>query len=159
MIAGQIKGKLSQGMPKSLWNEEENGILLGGKPDDYFEIEKGFVVPFDHKTRAQPPVDIHPAHQLQLDTYTYLLQMNGFKTVNKGILAYYCPDKDLHNGMAIHCTIREVVTNPIRVKNLVNRAHDILNGLIPEPGEHCEFCRWTANQIDNIPILSRENST
>ena len=143
IIAGQIAGKLPQGMPQTLRHEENNKILLWGRPDDYIELVDGLTEPFDHKTRSGPPVDVHPAYRLQLDVYSYLLRTNSYKTTNKALLAYYYPeDSDLHNGMRIGCTVIEVVTNPAHVKDLLIRACDVLDSPMPDPGENCGYCRW-----------------
>jgi len=143
IIAGQITGRLPKNMPKTLQHEEDNGILLWGQPDDYFELEGGAMAPFDHKTKSKPPKDIHPAYRLQLDIYSYLMQMNDYKTANMAFLAFYFPDdSELHNGMNLHCTVVEVNTNPHHIKELINTAMDVLTGSIPRRGENCEYCKW-----------------
>jgi len=149
IISNQINGRLAIDMPKTLKHEEENDILLLGRPDDYFELEGKKIVAFDHKTKSKPPEFVHRAYQLQLDVYSYLIFANEYKTTNKAYLAYYCPDEsELHNGMNMNCTIIEVKTNPDRVKSLIDKAYDILNGEIPESGENCEHCKWI-NQVTN----------
>ena len=62
IIAGQITGRLPEDIPKTLKYEEENGVLLWGRPDDYFELEDGNIVAFDHKTKSKPPEKIHKAY-------------------------------------------------------------------------------------------------
>ena len=94
-------------------------------------------------------IDIHKAYHLQLDVYSYLLFANEYKTTNKAYLAYYYPDEsELHNGMNMGCIILEVKTNPERVKPLIEKAYDILNGEMPESGENCEYCRWKNEALD-----------
>lgn len=149
IIAGQVTGRLPKDMPKTLQHEEDNGILLSGRCDDYIELEDGAMAPFDHKTKSRPPKDIHPAYRLQLDVYSYLMQMNDYKTANKAFLAYYHPDfSDLHNGMRIYCTVIEVITNPDHVQDIMLKARDVLNGSMPEPGENCGYCRWVEKILD-----------
>jgi CRISPR/Cas system-associated exonuclease Cas4 (RecB family) len=155
IIAWQVKGRLPRGMPTSLRHEEDNGVLLLGRPDDYLQLEDGTTVPFDHKTRASPPDGTHPAHRLQLDVYTYLLGKSGYETVDKAYLAYYYPeDSDLHDGMRIGCTVVEVITNPARVQDLLLRACDVLNGPIPDPKTDCKYCKWVS-AVQNESILFR----
>jgi hypothetical protein len=147
IITGQVKGRLPHGMPSTLRHVEENRITLWGRPDDYLELEDGATVPFDHKTRAGPPSEVHAAHRLQMDVYSYLVKMNGYKTVNKALIGYYFPsDCELHNGLPISCTVVELTTDPNRVKNLLVKASDVLNGSVPAPGENCGYCRW-ADQL------------
>ena len=148
IILGKITGRLAVDMPKTLQYEDENGITLCGRPDDYFELEDRSIVALDHKTASKPPEAVHSSYKLQLNVYGYLLKMMGYKTTNKAYLAYYCPDDcDLHNGMCIHCTIIEMKTNPIHAKELVKKAYDVLNGPMPEPSNNCMYCKWTEELI------------
>jgi len=149
IIVGKINGKLPKNMPKTLKHDEGNGIILVGRPDEYFELEDGSIVAFDHKTKSKAPDGTHPAYQLQLDVYSYLLKVNGHKTTNKAFLAYYHPDDcDIHNGMCMNCSIVEVKTNPNRVKKLVEKAYKILNGKIPKCSDNCEFCKWVDENLN-----------
>ena len=144
MIKGMVTGRLPENMPKTLKHEEENGIILWGRPDEYFELEDGSIIPFDHKTKSKEPEAVHSAYQLQMDVYSYLLNAMGYKTINKAYLAFYYPDEcDLHNGMPFHCKIIEVETHPDNVKKLIDKAFNILNGDSPNSRESCEYCKWT----------------
>jgi hypothetical protein len=150
IVVGKVTGRLAEDMPKTLKHNVRNGIWLIGKPDDFLELEDGSIVPFDHKTASKPPEWVHSAYQLQLDVYSYLLQVNGYKTVNKAFVAFYCPDYcDLHEGMIINCTVIEVETDHVRVEKLVEKAYEVLNREMPEYGENCDFCRWK-NETLNV---------
>jgi hypothetical protein len=145
ILEGKITGRLAVDMPKTLTHEEENGITLTGRPDEYFELEDKSIVAFDHKTKskAPDPEDVHSSYRLQLNVYSYLIKAMGYKTTDKAYLAFYCPDDcELHNGMCIHCTVIEVKTNPTHVKNLVNKAYNVLNGPMPKHSDNCEYCKW-----------------
>ena len=143
ILGSQIHGQLAVNMPVTLQWQVDKDTILWGRPDDYFMFQSGATVPFDHKTKSKLPDEIHPAYQLQLDVYSYLLRMNGFKTINKGILAFYSPNNgDLHNGMPLQCTVREVITDPKHVLSMICKARNLLKKSIPEPGEHCDFCKW-----------------
>lgn len=148
IIKENVNGKLPRGMPKTLYYDFGNGIVLMGKPDDYLEIENKVIAPFDHKTRDKEPKKIHPSHQLQMDIYSYLLRVNCYKTKNIAYLAYYYPeDCDLHRGLDIRCKVIEVKTNLDRVKMLLVKAYKILNSGIPENGSNCKFCKWRGYKI------------
>ena len=143
IIQGKITGRLALDMPKTLKHVEGNGIILSGRPDDYFELEDGNIVVLDHKTKSKEPEGVHSAYQLQLDVYSFLLKKMGFKTTNKAFLTYYYPDEcELHNGMPFNCTIVEVKTNLSRVAKLVDKAYNILNSEMPDSDENCEYCKW-----------------
>jgi len=143
IIQGQITGKLAVDMPKTLTYKEDNGITLWGRPDEYFELKDKSIVAFDHKTKSKAPENVHSSYQLQLDVYSYLLKALGYKTTNKAYLAFYYPDDcELHNGMCIHCTIIEVKTSLTHVKELENKAYNVLNGPMPQHSYNCKFCKW-----------------
>lgn len=143
IIKGKIAGRLAVDMPKTLSHIEDNGITLMGRPDDYFELEDKSIVAFDHKTASKAPERVHSSYHIQLNVYSYLLKMMGYKTTNKAYLAYYHPDYcDLHKGMPFCCTIIEVETNPSITKELLSKAYDVLNETIPAPGENCQYCKW-----------------
>ena len=148
IVDGKVNGKLPHGMPKTLYHKENEQITLMGRPDEYLEIEGGYIVPFDHKTKSKAPEETHSAYQLQLDVYSFLLKVNGYKTTNKAYLAYYYPDDcDIHTGMDIHCAVVEVKTNYDRVLKLLQRANKILNGDIPHSSKDCNFCKWKIIKI------------
>ncbi len=143
ILGSQIHGQLAVNMPATLQWHVDKQIILCGRPDDYIQFQSGTTVPLDHKTRSKLPDAIHPAYQLQLGVYSYLLEMNGYKTVNKGLLAYYCPHSgDLHKGMPLQCTVKEITTDPKHVLSMIRQARNILTGPVPKPAEHCNFCAW-----------------
>ena len=144
IIQGMVTGKLAVDMPKTLTYDDTNAITLWGRPDEYLELDDHNIVALDHKTKSKAPEDVHSSYQLQLNVYSYLLKMMGYKTTNKAYLAYYYPDDcELHNGMCMHCTVIEVKTNSTHVKEILNKAQNVLNGSIPERSENCGYCKWT----------------
>lgn len=150
ILQGKITGRLAVNMPKTLTYKDENGIILWGRPDEYFELEDKNIVAFDHKTKSKAPDDVHSSYQLQLNVYSYLLKALGYKTTNKAYLAFYYPDDcELHNGMCIYCTIIEVKTNPSHAKELMNKAYNVLNGSMPKHSDNCKYCKWT-NDISMV---------
>lgn len=143
IIRENVEGRLPKDMPKTLYHRENSRINLMGRPDEYLEIEGKFIVPFDHKTKSKPPETPHPAYQLQLDVYSYLLKMNGYSTKNLAYLAFYYPcDCDIHDGLDVHCKVLKVQTSFTRVQRLIKKAENILEGDIPENGTGCLFCEW-----------------
>ncbi|MBI2451635.1 PD-(D/E)XK nuclease family protein [Candidatus Pacearchaeota archaeon] len=149
LIEGKIKGVLPLDMPKTLYYEDkENDIKLKGLPDEYLQTEDGLIVPFDHKTKSKAPEETHSSYQLQLDCYTFLLETNGYKTENFGYLAYYHPEQcELHNGMDVQVTIIKVKTDPERVRKVLKKASEILNGKLPRVNGACEYCKWKKLKI------------
>jgi hypothetical protein len=147
IIHGKVNARLARNMPKSLSYEDADS-KLSGIPDEYFDID-GFIVPLDHKvSRGKPVEETHRAHVLQLDFYTFLLLMNGYKTKNEAYLAYYYPsDCDMHDGVDFTCDVVKLNTDPDRAMKLLNKAVDILNGDMPEPSADCSFCNYKKLKI------------
>ena len=75
IVIGKVRGKLPNNMPKTLYYNEIEGITLMGRPDEYLELEEGYIVPFDHKTKSKAPENTHNAYQLQMDVYSFLLKV------------------------------------------------------------------------------------
>jgi len=150
ILNGQVNGQLAVNMPKTLQWHLPKGVLIWGRPDEFFLFQSGAVVPLDHKTKSRPPDEIHPAYHLQLDVYSFLLKMNRYKTVNKGLLVFYSPNNgDLCKGMPLQCTVKEVITDPTHVTSMIHQARNILNEPIPPPGSNCEYCKWTHHLIED----------
>jgi hypothetical protein len=143
ILDGNINGRLAVDMPKTLKCRLYNGVTLWGRPDDYIKLDNGSVVSLDHKTRSKEPESVHPAYQLQLDVYSYLLEALDYSTSNKAFLAFYYPDNcDLHNGMPFFCKVIEVDTSPSGTLDLINKAISVLKGPLPDPGKNCGYCKW-----------------
>jgi len=93
-----------------------------------------------------------------MDVYSYLVKMNNYTTVNKALIGYYFPtESDLHNGLRISCTVVELTTDPNRVKDLLVKASDVLNGSMPAPGENCGYCQW-AEQLRHVACKGEDNT-
>lgn len=148
VLHGRIKGRLAVGMPQTLRCSVDSGILLLGRPDDYIELEDTNIVVLDNKTASKVSQVVHRSYQLQMDVYSYLLMRNGYKTIPKAYLAYFCPeDCDLHHGMTMNCSVIEVNTNPQNIEKLIENAIRVLKGPIPSPGQQCSFCRWVEENV------------
>lgn len=147
ILDGNINGRLVVDMPKTLKFKLDNGFTLWGRPDDYIELDNGSVVSLDNKTRSKEPDSVHPAYQLQLNVYSYLLKVMDYSTTNKAYLAFYYPDNcDLHNGMPFFCKVIEVETNSSNVIELINKAISVLKEPMPNPGKNCGYCKWIEKQ-------------
>lgn len=148
ILNGGINGRLAINMPKTLKCTLNDGFELWGRPDDYLEINRGNIVPLDHKTRSNEPYGIHPAYQLQIDVYSYLLRAMGYCTLNKAYLSFFYPSEcDLHNGLPFYCKIVELETNPFYVFRIIKEAFKVLKEPIPDPGTKCGYCRWKVESV------------
>ena len=146
LIKDKIKAKLAKGMPRKLtYADSETQLIIRGIPDEYLELKDKSIIPLDHKTKSKKPEEIHKAHQLQLDVYSYLLKKNNYKTKEKGYLAYYYPEKcQLHKGLDIKVALIPVKTSITRAEHLIKKASEILKGELPKKNKNCQFCMWNS---------------
>lgn len=148
VLDGQIPGRLIDVLPKAYYySHTDSGLLFWGKLDEVIDFDDGTFAAFDHKTRGSTVPAVHPAHQLQMDSYTLLLDENGRPTKNLAYLAYWIPTAGvLHQGIPFNVEIKQISTNPDRVRDLLVKAAFLLNNQAPPaPASDCIFCRWAKN--------------
>jgi hypothetical protein len=142
----KIPGKLIRNLPSWLEFKDLNlDAKLYGYLDECLIIDDNFYAPLDHKTRGNIPEDTHPAYQLQMDVYTFLLEQNNFPTKNKAYLVYYIPKGgDLfNNGFQFDVYPVELRTEPKKAKQIFYMAISTLReDQIPKQNKDCLFCNW-----------------
>lgn len=150
ILDGQMSGRLIDILPKAYYySHGDSGIVFWGKLDEVIDFGDGFFAAFDHKTRGTTAPAVHPAHQLQMDAYTLLLEENARPTRNLAFLAYWIPKEgELHSGVPFVVEVKKITTNPDRVRDLLIRASLVLSSeTSPEPAKDCIFCNW----VENLP--------
>lgn len=145
IIQGRIEGKLVK-KPLSFIKFADSSInaIMSGKLDECIILKGGLYAPLDHKSGGRFVEAVHPAFQMQMDSYTFLLESNGYPIAGKAYLVYYFPtDGELHNGFPFEVDIKEVETDPSRALDLFRKAVEIARAPSPPPnGKRCAFCRW-----------------
>lgn len=125
--------------------DEELGTTLFGAVDDILEFEDGKLAPLDYKSTGSSVPTVYDRFQLQMDTYTFLLEKNGFLTPRKGYLAFYIVDKK--NGFVDRLPFRkelhEIDTDPSDVYQLFKDAVSLLKRVTPPPhNQDCQYGQW-----------------
>ena len=125
--------------------DQDLGATLLGAPEDVLEFDDKKIAPLDYKSTASTPAKIYDRFQLQMDTYTFLMEKNGFKTTRKGYLAFYIVDKSrgFIDRLPFRKEIVEIDTNPSDIYAIFSDAVAILNS--PTPPKHsadCQFKKW-----------------
>ena len=123
---------------------------LFGAVDDVLEfsaegVSSKLLAPLDYKSTGSRVAHVYDRFQLQLDTYTFLLEKNGFNTKRKGYLAFYVVDKDkgFIDRLPFHKEIHEIETNPMDIYEIFKEAVLILkNDNVPAHSQDCPFARW-----------------
>mgnify|MGYP001583579291 CR=1 FL=1 len=117
----------------------EGGSAYGG--------DGGKLAPLDYKSTGSKVANVYDRFQLQLDTYTFLLEKNGWKTTRKGYLAFYIVDKDkgFIDRLPFRKEMHEIETNPSDVYDIFKDAVSVLkNDIPPAHSEDCLFGKWFA---------------
>ena len=140
------------------WRDNFSGIryfdpqlkaTLFGAVDDILEFPDqsggSKLAPLDYKSTGSRVANIYDRFQLQLDTYTFLLEANGFQTTRKGYLAFYIVDKDkgFLDRLPFRKEIFEIETNPSDIYEIFKEAVAVLEKATPPPhSRDCPFGKW-----------------
>lgn len=153
IVEGLLPGKLMNPLPKTLmYKDRELRAILHGKLDDALDLGGGKFAVMDHKTRGYPPKDeILAPYQLQMDAYDFLMHENGMPTSGSAYLVYYYPTPgQLHNNFPFAVSVKEVVANPSRAKQIFEDAVRLLReDEIPDSAKTCAYCGW-AKMMEGI---------
>ena len=118
---------------------------LFGAVDDVLEFDNGKIAPLDYKSTGSSASKVYDRFQLQLDTYTYLMEKNGFKTPRKGYLAFYIVDKSrgFIDRLPFRKEMVEIETNPSDIYEIFKDAVACLRGETPpKHSQDCQFKKW-----------------
>ena len=125
--------------------DEALGATLFGAVDDVLEFADGKIAPLDYKSTGSTAEKVYDRFQLQLDTYTFLMEKNGYQTTHKGYLAFYIVDKSrgFIDRLPFRKEIVEIETNPADVYEIFKDAVNVLKqGSPPQHSQDCLFGKW-----------------
>jgi CRISPR/Cas system-associated exonuclease Cas4 (RecB family) len=118
---------------------------LFGAVDDVLEFEDKKIAPLDYKSTGSTAANVYDRFQLQLDTYTFLMEKNGFKTPRKGYLAFYIVDKSrgFIDRLPFRKEMVQIDTNPSDIYEIFKDAVNCLKQSSPPPhSSDCRFGAW-----------------
>jgi len=118
---------------------------LFGAVDDVLEFDDGKIAPLDYKSTGSSAANVYDRFQLQLDTYTFLMEKNGFSTPRKGYLAFYIVDKSrgFIDRLPFRKEIMEIETNPSDIYEIFKDAVNCLKEVAPPShSQDCQFKKW-----------------
>lgn len=125
--------------------DQDLKATLFGAVDDVLEFPGGLIAPLDYKSTGSTAAKIYDRFQLQLDTYTYLMEKNGFQTPRKGYLAFYIVDKSrgFIDRLPFRKELLEIETNPSDIYEIFKEAVAVLRQPAPPLHSHdCKFKDW-----------------
>ena len=131
--------------------DEALGATLFGAVDDVLELDPSAgsgqvrIAPLDYKSTGSTVANVYDRFQLQLDTYAFLMEKNGYKTSGKGYLAFYIVDKSrgFIDRLPFRKEVVEIDTNPSDIYEIFKDAVQVLRQ--PQPPKHstdCAFAKW-----------------
>ena len=125
--------------------DPELQATLFGAVDDVLEFDDGKIAPLDYKSTGSTAANIYDRFQLQLDTYTFLMEKNGYQTPRKGYLAFYIVDKSrgFIDRLPFRKEFMEIETNPSDIYGIFKDAVAILKmATPPSHSQDCQFGKW-----------------
>lgn len=125
--------------------DQDLKATLFGAVDDVLEFEGGKLAPLDYKSTGSSAANIYDRFQLQLDTYTFLMEKNGYLTAKKGYLAFYIVDKSrgFIDRLPFRKEICEIETNPSGIYEIFKDAVKCLKKSSPPAhSQDCQFAIW-----------------
>lgn len=130
--------------------DQQLQATLFGAVDDILEFPSAGsgqvkLAALDYKSTGSSAANVYDRFQLQLDTYTFLLEKNGYQTPRKGYLAFYIVDKSrgFVDRLPFRKEIMEIETNPSDIYEIFKDAVAVLKQNNPPPhSQDCQFGKW-----------------
>ena len=152
-IDGQVTGELLADFEQlNRWRSWRSGLsyydkhleaVLVGALDDCLVHENQYI-PVDYKTRG---FDLREGgesfYQNQLDCYSLLLSVNGFREPSYAYLIYFIP-REVKAGGAVQFSVevKKVTTSAEKAQKTFQAAVKTLREPMPVSHETCQFCAW-----------------
>lgn len=157
-----IDAKLFSGPELSDWRSNFKGVsfhdkeldaTLYGAVDDVLEFPDGSLAVVDYKSSGSKEITIYDDYQKQMDIYTHILRLNGYKTQPNAYFVFYQVDKTgdgFQNTLPFREELRTVQVDPDWVGGVFKQAVQLARQ--DEPPRHsdeCEHCHYVrlANQF------------
>jgi hypothetical protein len=153
-----VQGYLARVGHELPYKDRATGITVVGRLDEALVVG-GRYRPLDRKVRGSlPSGPVHPASQTQLDTYTLLLDHNGFPTDGKGILVEYYPEHLHEDGSGLTerwiAQVRVLDTDPRRILDRLKTIRSVMDSPSPpDPGPGCRVCEWELARRDPTRVI------
>jgi len=125
--------------------DQDLQATLFGAVDDVLEFDDKKIAPLDYKSTGSSAANVYDRFQLQLDTYTFLMEKNGYSTPRKGYLAFYIVDKSrgFIDRLPFRKEVIEIETNPSDIYEIFKDAVGCLKNPAPPPhSSDCQFKKW-----------------
>jgi len=134
--------KTSKNSQPNFFDKKLNACLFGGL-DECF-VDGDFYIPADYKTRGfDLKEDSLDYYQIQLDCYTLLLELNGFRHLSFGYLIYYIPIEVREYGkVEFKIEVHKLTTDPKKGYEIFKKAVKCIRGRQPDTYSSCNYCNY-----------------
>ncbi len=125
--------------------DQDIGATLFGAVDDVLQFDDNKIAPLDYKSTGSTTANVYDRFQLQLDTYAFLMEKNGYSISGKGYLAFYVVDKSrgFIDRLPFRKEIMEVETNSAGIYDIFKDAVNVLKKTAPSAhSRDCQFKKW-----------------
>ena len=127
------------------YHDEGLDATLFGAVDDMLEFSDGSLAVIDYKSSGAKEISVYDDYQMQMDTYTYILEQLGLKTARKAYFVFFQVDKTdgFRGRLPFRGEIREVTTDPSYIYDLFSKAAQLARSDTPPPSHsECQYCTW-----------------
>ena len=94
-------------------------------------------------------MSVYDDYQMQMDTYTHILDKSGYKIAGKAFFVFYQVDKTdgFRGRLPFRGIIREVTTDPTYIHDLFANAVQLARSdTPPQSGAECQHCAWASHR-------------
>ncbi|KKR37033.1 MAG: hypothetical protein UW46_C0001G0013 [Candidatus Yanofskybacteria bacterium GW2011_GWF1_44_227] len=157
-----LDAKLFSDPKLSTWRENFVGIqyfdeslnaMLYGAVDDILEFSDGSLAVIDYKSTGSREPHIYDDYQKQMDTYTHLLDMNGYKTIGKAYFHFFIVDKTpdrFDYKLNFNEEIKDITVDPTWVADVFERAVKTARQTkSPVSAIDCKHCNYVDAAIEH----------
>ncbi|MBI2670038.1 MAG: PD-(D/E)XK nuclease family protein [Candidatus Yanofskybacteria bacterium] len=130
------------------YHDESLDATLFGAVDDMLKFPDGSLAVIDYKSSGAKEISVYDDYQMQMDTYTYILEQLGLKTARKAYFVFFQVDKTdgFRGRLPFRGEIREVTADPSYIYDIFADAVKLARSDVP-PQSHseCQYCLWAEN--------------
>jgi hypothetical protein len=150
-----LEAKLFNGKQLPTWRENFVGVqyydedlnaMLFGAVDDILEFSNGSLAVVDYKSTGSREAHIYDDYQKQMDTYTYLLNRNGYETTGKAYFLFFVVDKSLDSfdkKLNFNEQVIDIDVDPTWVPEIFEKAVKCARqAKSPAPAVDCKHCNY-----------------
>lgn len=131
---------------------EATGFLVYGAVDDIWQKPDEELIVVDYKATGASEYKIYESYKRQMEIYQWLLEQNGFKVSKRGYFLFAKVDKEkgfTQGKLTFSLFIEPYDGERNWVESAIVKAKECLEGVMPEPKEDCEYCKYHLDRVES----------